>query len=76
MADPKISMTPSPESDAVESHGYDTESRKMRVKFKGGGTYEYDDVPPEKYAAFTGANSMGAFHNKKIRNNHAGRKVT
>lgn len=78
MAERNIPMTPSPDSDAIDSHGYDTESRKMRVKFKGkgGGTYEYDDVPPERYAAFTGANSMGTFHNKKIRPNHNGRKVT
>lgn len=64
-------------SSAIAGHSYNPDTRKMRVTFKGKtpSTYEYDDVPLEKYAAFTGAASMGAFHNKKIKPNHVGRKV-
>lgn len=68
-------MTPEKESSAIKAHSYDPATRKMRVTFKTGGTYEYDDVPPERYVSFTGAHSMGEFHNKRIRPNHIGRKV-
>lgn len=68
-------MNPVKDSSAITGHSYDTETRKLRVRFKGGSTYEYDDVPPEKYVAFTGAASPGTFHNRKIRPIHNGRKV-
>lgn len=68
-------MSPVEGSSAIEAHGYDTESRKMRVKFKGGKTYELDDVPPERYAAFTGANSMGNYYNKRVAPLHVARRV-
>lgn len=66
-------------SSVIHSHGYDPETQKMRVtlhnKGKPGDTWEYDDVSPEKYAAFTGAASHGTFYTKKIKNMHLGRKV-
>lgn len=75
-----VPMTDVTDSSAIASHGYNIETRKMRVKFKGdgtmpGGTYELDDVPPERYAAFTGAKSMGTFYGKKIAPLHQARKV-
>jgi len=68
-------MNPVKDSSAITGHSYDPESRKMQVRFKGGQTYEHDDVPPEKYVAFTGAASMGSFYNRKIRHAHPGKKV-
>lgn len=73
-------MTDETSSSALAGHGYDTTTKKMRLKFKGspakpGGTYEYDDIPPERYAALTGAKSMGGFFAKKIAPFHQGRKV-
>lgn len=43
-------MHPLPRSRAVEELGYDAASRSLRIHFRGGGTYDYLDVPPEVYA--------------------------
>lgn len=32
----------------VSAGGYDADTKKMRLEFKGGKTFEYDDVEPEK----------------------------
>ncbi len=71
----KIDMSPVKGSSAIESQGYDPESRTLRVRFKGGKTYDHPDVPLEKYAAFTGADSTGNFYNKKIRDAHPAQKL-
>lgn len=63
------------DSSAIAAHGYDPGNQKMRVQFVNGGTYEYEGISPEKYAAFTGAKSMGSFHHRKIRPYHEGVKV-
>jgi hypothetical protein len=72
-------MTPLGDSSLFVAHGYDPDTQTMRLQFKNkgkpGDTYEYDGVSPEKYAAFTGANSHGAFFHKRIRPVHEGRKV-
>jgi KTSC domain len=70
-----MTMEPEKKSTAIKAHSYDPGTRKMRVTFTNNQTYEYDDVPPERYVSFTGANSMGEFHNKRIRPLHIGRKV-
>lgn len=75
-----VKLTPEADSNAISGHTYDTESRKMHVQFKGkdgtpGGTYVLDDVPPERYAAFTGAQSKGGFYAKRIAPFHTARKV-
>ena len=78
MSEPKIAMS-EVKSSLVHSHGYDPGTQKMRVRFvkngQPGDTWEYDDVPPEKYAAFTGAASHGSFFQKRIKAAHNGRKV-
>lgn len=74
MDKPKIpEMTPI-QSSMLEGHAYDQETRTMHVKYKNGATYAYDDVPLEKYAAFTGAESPGRYFNANIRG-QGGRKV-
>lgn len=62
-------------SKALKAAGYDPESRKMRVQTHAGTVYEYDDVPIERYTAFTGAASHGSFWTKKIQPRHTGKKV-
>lgn len=62
------------ESSAIAEHGYDPDTRTMRVKLKSGKTYDHQDVPLEKYAAFTGAASAGRFYNKEIKR-HPAKKV-
>lgn len=63
------------QSSAITHHGYDPGTGKMRVTTHSGKTYEYDDVPLEKYAAFTGAASPGAFWNSRIKSGHQVREI-
>lgn len=62
-------------SSALKAHGYDPETQKMRVQTHGGKVYEYDNIPLERYAAFTGAQSPGQFWNKRIKPHHSGREI-
>lgn len=72
---PKIEMTPAKDSSVVTAYGYDPQSRTLRVQFNGGNTYDHPDVPLEKYAAFTGSDSMGKFYNRRIRPAHKAIKL-
>lgn len=67
-------MTPIESSWLKGSH-YDPQSRVLTVQYHGGKTYRHEDVPAEKYEAFTGAASPGSFYNAKIKNNHPGKLV-
>lgn len=62
-------------SSAVHSIGYDPETQTLRVRFHNGGMYDHEGVPPETYAAFTGAASHGSFYNRKIARVHRGTKI-
>ncbi|GAA3541194.1 KTSC domain-containing protein [Aeromicrobium flavum] len=42
-------------SEALESAGYDTASRTLRVQFRNGGLYDYLDVPREVFALLLAA---------------------
>lgn len=63
-------------SSALLAHGYDPETGTLRVQLHNGKTYEYEGVPVEKYVAFTGAASPGAFWNSRIKTGHQVRDVT
>lgn len=72
-------MTTEPEmvpvqSSNIESVGYDQAGRTMHVKFKGSGTYVFEDVSPEAHASLVGADSIGRhFHaNVKGKFKHRG----
>lgn len=69
-----MKLVPVTDSSVITGHGYDMDSRTLVVSFKGGNTYTHEDVPPEKYAALTGAASPGGYYNKKIRNQHPAQK--
>lgn len=62
-------------SSAIQAHGHDPATGKMRVQLHNGKIYEYDDVPLEKYAAFTGAASPGSFWNSRIKSAHVHREI-
>lgn len=62
-------------SSNVASIGYDEPSRKMQVRFKNGGLYEYDKVSPEVHAKLLNAPSPGTHFAKHVRPHFAGRKV-
>lgn len=62
-------------SSAIVAHGYDPATGKMRVKLHNGRVYEYNDVGLDKYVAFTGAASPGAFWNSRIKTLHTHREI-
>ncbi len=70
-----MKLTPIQGSSVIAAAGHDPATGKMRVKLHSGKTYEHDDVSLERYAAFTGAASPGAFWSKKINGRHETRKV-
>ena len=39
--------------------GYDPETRILEVRFKHGGTYDYENVPPSAYKRLNNAKSKG-----------------
>lgn len=47
-------------SSNIDSIAYSEPERKMEVKFKGGKTYEYTDVPPEVHAELLNSSSPGS----------------
>lgn len=65
----------SPESSTVVHAEYDKETRKMRVNFKHGTDYFFDDMDPELWHDFVLARSKGSFFSSRIRPFFHGRKV-
>jgi hypothetical protein len=48
-------------SSAIERVGYNAETRRLSIWFKGGRRYIYSDVPAEVYEDLCGASSAGRF---------------
>lgn len=53
-------------SSQIKSIGYHPESKTLEVIFKGGGTYQYTDVPKETHEAMLTAPSAGKYAHTKI----------
>lgn len=51
----------------IESVGYDSQLRVLRVQFKHGRTVDYRDVPPEIHESMMAAESVGKFLNANIK---------
>jgi len=62
-------------SSQVAAFGYDAATRTLRVRFRKGGTWEYADVPPEKFAAMQDAPSVGSFLHWQVKPHHAASKL-
>lgn len=71
----RMKLEPVTGSSSIKAIGHDPATGKLHVQFHNGNTYEHDDVPLEKVAAFTGAVSQGKFYNSKIRGAYTTRKV-
>lgn len=57
-------------SSNIDKIGYDKESKKLRVQFKGNGKiFEYEDVPNRTYTSLLKSKSIGSFFSSKIKNN-------
>lgn len=56
--------------DAISHDG-----KKLRVKFKSGGVYEYDDVTDQEFTEFAQAESPGKYFIANIKNAKTSRKI-
>ncbi len=62
-------------SDVIASIGYDATRRVLEVEFRGGGVYQYLDVPKKLYWRFASAESPGTFLNQEIKDDFEARKL-
>ncbi len=54
-------------SSAITAVGYDAATRRMKIAFKQGRTYDFCGVPPEVYHGLMNAASVGAYYDRIIR---------
>lgn len=64
---PDIPLKPVKSSN-VEAIGYDRETETVRVRFKGGATYRYAEVPPELFESIASSESIGSSVSRLRRN--------
>ncbi len=55
--------------------GYDREKSMLEVAFRGGGVYEYENVPQDIYDALMKADSHGIYFNDHIKEKYVTRKI-
>lgn len=60
----------SPESSNIMLAEYDNENKTLVIEFKGGSRYRYKDVPEEVWIAYKGAESVGKFFYKYIKDKY------
>ena len=63
------------ESSNIKEGRYNRVSRKLRVTFNSGASYEYDDVPHEIFAELNMADSQGKYFNLNIAKNYTYKKI-
>lgn len=62
-----MTIKPTPvTSSNIHTIGYDPETKKLHVAFKGSGTYVYDGVSPEHHAALMASDSKGKYLAKHV----------
>lgn len=57
-------------SSNISSIGYIYEEKKLIVKFKTGGIYEYQNVDSNIYESLISAPSVGSYFHKNIKNKY------
>jgi hypothetical protein len=57
-------------SSNIESVGYEPETHNLAVKFKGGATYHYSDVPAETHKELMRAPSIGGHLAVHVKSKH------
>ena len=62
-------------SSALEAVGFDAERAELHVRFKGGATYVYSDVPDHVYRELLEAGSKGGFVANVVKPNYACREL-
>jgi lysyl-tRNA synthetase class 2 len=61
-------------STVIQSFDYDASKRELRVLFRSGRCYVYQDVPDEEYAGMRRSFSKGEYFNEHIRDRYAFRR--
>lgn len=56
-----------PGSSNVLQASYDDTSRTLEVAYGDGGIYTYENVPPEVWAGFKGADSKGGYLHRHVK---------
>lgn len=62
-------------SSNLDSIGYDSENSILEIAFKGGGIYQYFDVPDSVYRGIMNVDSHGKYFHRFIRNVYDFEKV-
>lgn len=63
------------ESSMFDGHGYDAATQTLAVRFRGGKTYHFAEVPPEVAQGLVGAESAGRYFGQHIRGKFDGKAV-
>lgn len=62
-------------SSNIESVGYDVDRHILEVEFKGGGIYQYLNVPGHEYESLMSAPSLGSYLSNHIKDRYICNKV-
>jgi hypothetical protein len=57
-------------SRAINAIGYDPNTKKMKIKFKQGTTYDFCHVPEYIFKGLLSASSKGTYYNDHIRDKY------
>ena len=57
-------------SSAMSAVGYDTQSRRMKITFVQGHTYDYCDVPEHVFDGLLRASSKGSYYNDFVKDRY------
>lgn len=57
-------------SSNLASVGYDDAAQTLEVEFLNGSIYQYFGVPSAEHSALLGAESVGSYFSRNIRNNY------
>lgn len=63
------------DSSNLDSIGYDTGMRTLKIEFNTGSVYQYFDVPEEVYERLLDSASLGSYFHHYIRNKYMNAKV-
>ena len=63
------------ESSNVKSIGYETETSTLKVEYKSGYKYEYENVPANIFDELLESVSKGKYMNQVIKGQYNGRRV-
>lgn len=63
------------QSSNVVSVGYDSTTMTLEIEFVGGSVYQYFDVPELEYSNLIGAESVGGYLHRNIKNSYRYLKI-